>query len=134
VENVLRNVIELLAAIPSGRHWLHAPAATAVHRAGHRDGAGSADQRAADKTAFLYIDTSDGARTGYLVEFGDSNQIFRDPKEREKHNTSKQSPANRSAKAGLANGVSESRSKAFGIALRSLNASSGFLGKISIGG
>jgi phosphate transport system ATP-binding protein len=38
-------------------------------------------QRVADKTGFLYVDTSDGARTGYLVEFGDSNQIFRDPKE-----------------------------------------------------
>ena len=38
-------------------------------------------QRVADKTGFLYVDTSEGARTGYLVEFGDSNQIFRDPKE-----------------------------------------------------
>jgi phosphate transport system ATP-binding protein len=40
-------------------------------------------QRVADKTGFLYVDTSEGARTGYLVEFGDSNQIFRDPKEKE---------------------------------------------------
>jgi phosphate transport system ATP-binding protein len=40
-------------------------------------------QRVADKTGFLYVDTSEGARTGYLVEFGDSDQIFRDPKETE---------------------------------------------------
>jgi phosphate transport system ATP-binding protein len=40
-------------------------------------------QRVADKTAFLYVDTSAGDRTGYLVEFGDSQQIFNDP--REKH-------------------------------------------------
>jgi phosphate transport system ATP-binding protein len=38
-------------------------------------------QRVADKTGFLYVDTSEGARTGYLVEFGDSNQIFHNPKE-----------------------------------------------------
>ena len=25
----------------------------------------------------------DGARTGYLVEFGDSNQIFNEPKEKQ---------------------------------------------------
>jgi phosphate transport system ATP-binding protein len=40
-------------------------------------------QRVADKTGFLYVDTSEGARTGYLVEFGDSKQIFSDPKETE---------------------------------------------------
>jgi phosphate transport system ATP-binding protein len=40
-------------------------------------------QRVADKTGFLYVDTSQGGRTGYLVEFGDSKQIFEDP--REKH-------------------------------------------------
>ncbi|QDU93897.1 phosphate ABC transporter ATP-binding protein PstB [Lignipirellula cremea] len=38
-------------------------------------------QRVADKTAFLYVDTSEGGRTGYLVEFGDSKQMFEDPKE-----------------------------------------------------
>ena len=38
-------------------------------------------QRVADKTGFLYVDTSQGGRTGYLVEFGDSKQIFDDPKE-----------------------------------------------------
>jgi len=36
-----------------------------------------------DKTGFLYVDTSEGSRTGYLVEFGDSNQIFHDPKQKE---------------------------------------------------
>src|SRR6202012_85202 len=39
-------------------------------------------QRVADKPGFLYVDTSQGGRTGYLVEFGDSNQIFNDPKEK----------------------------------------------------
>ncbi len=38
-------------------------------------------QRVADKTGFLYVDTSEGGRTGYLVEFGDTRQIFEDPKE-----------------------------------------------------
>jgi phosphate transport system ATP-binding protein len=40
-------------------------------------------QRVADKTGFLYVDTTQGGRTGYLVEYGDSRQIFEDP--REKH-------------------------------------------------
>ena len=39
-------------------------------------------QRVADKTGFLYVDTSQGGRTGYLVEFGDSKQIFHEPKEK----------------------------------------------------
>ncbi len=38
-------------------------------------------QRVADKTGFMYVDTTKGGRTGYLVEFGDSQQIFEDPKE-----------------------------------------------------
>jgi phosphate transport system ATP-binding protein len=40
-------------------------------------------QRVADNTGFLYVDTSEGGRTGYLVEFGNSKQIFQSP--REKH-------------------------------------------------
>ena len=40
-------------------------------------------KRVADKTGFLYVDTADGARTGYLVEFGDTKQIFEDPKQKE---------------------------------------------------
>jgi len=40
-------------------------------------------QRVADYTGFLYVDTSEGGRTGYLVEFGDSQQVFKDP--RQKH-------------------------------------------------
>ena len=36
----------------------------------------------ADKTGFLYVDTTQGGRTGYLVEFGDTKQIFEDPRER----------------------------------------------------
>jgi phosphate transport system ATP-binding protein len=39
-------------------------------------------QRVADKTGFLYVDTSEGGRTGYLVEFGDSRQIFQNPQEK----------------------------------------------------
>ncbi len=40
-------------------------------------------KRVADRTAFMYVDTSEGSRTGYLVEFGETHQIFEDP--REKH-------------------------------------------------
>jgi phosphate transport system ATP-binding protein len=39
-------------------------------------------KRVADKTGFLYVDTSEGGRTGYLVEYGDTKQIFEDPKEK----------------------------------------------------
>ena len=39
-------------------------------------------QRVADETGFLYVDTSAGGRTGYLVEYGDSKQIFENPKEK----------------------------------------------------
>lgn len=39
-------------------------------------------QRVADNTGFLYVDTSDGGRCGYLVEFGPSEQIFNAPRER----------------------------------------------------
>ena len=37
--------------------------------------------RVADKTAFFSVDISQGGRTGYLVELGDTQQIFEDPKE-----------------------------------------------------
>ena len=37
--------------------------------------------RVADKTAFFGVDISKGGRTGYLVELGDTQQIFEDPKE-----------------------------------------------------
>jgi phosphate transport system ATP-binding protein len=36
-------------------------------------------QRVADYTGFLYVDTTQGGRTGYLVEFGDSRQLFEAP-------------------------------------------------------
>jgi phosphate transport system ATP-binding protein len=35
--------------------------------------------RVADYTGFLYIDTQQGGRTGYLVEFGESQQLFEAP-------------------------------------------------------
>ncbi len=38
-------------------------------------------QRVADNTAFLYVDTSDGGRCGYLVEYGSSEQVFKNPRE-----------------------------------------------------
>src|SRR5262249_823376 len=38
--------------------------------------------RVADKTGFLYVDTTQGGRTGYLVEFGETKRIFEDPKEK----------------------------------------------------
>jgi phosphate transport system ATP-binding protein len=37
--------------------------------------------RVADKCAFLSVDISKGGRTGYLVEFGVTKQIFEDPQE-----------------------------------------------------
>lgn len=39
-------------------------------------------QRVSDRTAFLYVDTSEGGRTGYLVEYGETRQIFEDPQEK----------------------------------------------------
>jgi len=39
-------------------------------------------KRVADMTGFLYVDTSQGGRTGYLVEYGPTEQIFGDPKEK----------------------------------------------------
>jgi phosphate transport system ATP-binding protein len=38
--------------------------------------------RVADKTGFFYVDTSQGSRTGYLVEFGDTQAMFNNPKEK----------------------------------------------------
>jgi phosphate transport system ATP-binding protein len=40
-------------------------------------------KRVADRTGFLYVDTTQGGRTGYLVEYEDTERIFSDP--REKH-------------------------------------------------
>ena len=39
-------------------------------------------KRVADKTGFLYVDTTQGGRTGYLVEFGDTQELFEHPKEK----------------------------------------------------
>jgi phosphate transport system ATP-binding protein len=38
--------------------------------------------RVADKTAFFSVDISKGGRTGFLVEQGDTQQIFHDPREK----------------------------------------------------
>src|SRR5262249_45950665 len=40
-------------------------------------------KRVADSTAFMYVDTTKGGRTGYLVEYGETREIFENP--REKH-------------------------------------------------
>jgi phosphate transport system ATP-binding protein len=39
-------------------------------------------QRVADHTGFMYVDTSGGGRTGYLVEYAPSKQLFESPKEK----------------------------------------------------
>ncbi len=38
--------------------------------------------RVADNTAFFSVDISEGGRTGYLVEMGETRQIFEDPQEK----------------------------------------------------
>src|SRR5262245_20343474 len=38
-------------------------------------------KRVADMTAFLYVDTSAGGRTGYMVEYGATEAIFEEPRE-----------------------------------------------------
>jgi phosphate transport system ATP-binding protein len=38
-------------------------------------------RRVADMTAFLYVDTSAGGRTGYMVEYGPTETIFESPSE-----------------------------------------------------
>src|SRR5215468_10997117 len=35
--------------------------------------------RIAEKTAFMYVDTSHGGRTGYLVEYGETKEMFENP-------------------------------------------------------
>lgn len=37
--------------------------------------------RVADKTAFMYVDTSGGGRTGYLVEYRETKDLFENPRE-----------------------------------------------------
>ena len=37
--------------------------------------------RVADKTGFMFVDTTQGGRTGYLVEYDDTAKIFDDPRE-----------------------------------------------------
>jgi phosphate transport system ATP-binding protein len=37
--------------------------------------------RVADKTAFMYVDTTRGGRTGYLVEYGDTRELFENPQQ-----------------------------------------------------
>ena len=39
-------------------------------------------KRVADMTAFLYVDTSAGGRTGYQVEYGPTDALFENPQEK----------------------------------------------------
>lgn len=39
-------------------------------------------KRIADRTAFFYVDTTDGARTGYLVEYEDTPKLFEHPQQK----------------------------------------------------
>jgi phosphate transport system ATP-binding protein len=39
-------------------------------------------KRVSDKTAVFYVDMTEGSRTGHLVEYGDTRQIFENPRER----------------------------------------------------
>src|SRR5262249_32311027 len=38
-------------------------------------------KRVADRTAFFYVDTTQGGRTGYLVEYDDTRKLFDSPRE-----------------------------------------------------
>ena len=38
-------------------------------------------QRVADRTAFMFVDTTSGGRTGYLIEYRPSAELFEDPRE-----------------------------------------------------
>jgi phosphate transport system ATP-binding protein len=38
-------------------------------------------KRVADKIAFLFVDTSEGTRTGYLVEYADAHEMFEHPRQ-----------------------------------------------------
>jgi phosphate transport system ATP-binding protein len=38
-------------------------------------------QRVADRTAFFFVDTSAGGRTGYLIEYRPTSELFGDPRE-----------------------------------------------------
>lgn len=38
-------------------------------------------QRVADRTAFLFVDTTKGGRTGYLIEYRPTKELFDDPRE-----------------------------------------------------
>src|SRR6187549_1285805 len=40
-------------------------------------------QRVADRTAFLFVDTTAGGRTGYLIEYRPTHALFGDPREQQ---------------------------------------------------
>src|SRR5271154_2032674 len=40
-------------------------------------------KRVADKTGFFFVDTTQGGRTGYLVEYGNTKELFANPREKQ---------------------------------------------------
>jgi phosphate transport system ATP-binding protein len=40
-------------------------------------------KRVADNTAFFYVDTTQGGRTGFLIEYGPTKDIFERPQRKE---------------------------------------------------
>ena len=40
-------------------------------------------KRVADKTGFFYVDTTQGGRTGFLIEYGDTRELFQNPREKQ---------------------------------------------------
>ena len=50
--------------------------------------------RVADRTGFLYVDTSQGGRTGYLVEYGETKELFWPPRRSTPKPTSAATSAN----------------------------------------
>ncbi len=72
-------------------------------------------QRVADKTGFLYVDTTQGGRTGYLVEFGD---VAADLRATPKKSTRKTTSAANSASVGWALPTNANRVIGFSFARR----------------
>ena len=72
-------------------------------------------KRVADKTAFLYVDTTQGGRTGYLVEFGDTDRSSRT----RARSTRRTTLPGRSVEVEWQNTKCEERSTKRGLLLRS---------------
>jgi phosphate transport system ATP-binding protein len=40
-------------------------------------------KRVADRTGFFYVDTTQGGRTGYLIEYGETDELFENPQKQQ---------------------------------------------------